>query len=85
MAEDCKEAGGTQPDQNQKAATSVQPIESDSGPGGGSGDEKAAQTKALDLNVDGKQGQRHPGTPAGQHATGSFTGSGEEGQGGSGS
>ena len=40
--------------------------------------EGAAQKRALELNVEGRQGQRHPDTPAGQHATGSFTGDPDE-------
>lgn len=36
----------------------------------------ARQSDALGMNVDGEgkgQAKRHPETPAGQHATGSFT------------
>ena len=38
------------------------------------------QTSLLKLNVEGEAGQaqRHPDTPAGQHATGSFTGPGPD-------
>ena len=56
----------------QEAPTGVQPVEpANSQPAG-----KDQQSHALKLNVEGSagQGQRHPDTPAGQHATGSFTG-----------
>ncbi len=59
------------PEENRKAATSVQPVESEAPSQTGG---KGAEHRALDLNVAGKQAQRHPDTPAGQHATGSFTG-----------
>jgi hypothetical protein len=56
------------------APTGVQPVEpadeQPTPPG------KDHQRQALKLNVEGSAGQaqRHPDTPAGQHATGSFTG-----------
>lgn len=40
------------------------------------GNKESSQKKALAMNATGKQTQRHPDTPAGQHATGSFTGTG---------
>lgn len=69
------------PSEHQPAPTSVQPT----GPATGEASQPPADSKdtagtkdsrqkdALELNVDGKQAQRHPDTPAGQHATGSFT------------
>jgi hypothetical protein len=43
------------------------------------GGSKSHQRHVLKLNVEGSagQGERHPDTPAGQHATGSFTGADE--------
>jgi hypothetical protein len=38
------------------------------------GASRAEQQKWLEKNVTQGQAQRHPDTPAGQHATGSFTG-----------
>ena len=38
------------------------------------GTTRSLQRRVLGLNVDGGQAQQHPETPAGQHATGSFTG-----------
>jgi len=58
----------------QKPATSVHPIEPD--------DAKLAnhsqQNHVLSQNADAGQNQQHPETPAGQHATGSFTGNPSE-------
>ncbi|HEY0796375.1 MAG TPA: hypothetical protein VGD64_11395 [Acidisarcina sp.] len=53
---------------SEPAATSVQSAESQDTTGG----RGSSQKHALKLNVEGQQGQRHPDTPAGQHATGSF-------------
>ena len=63
---------GSREDKNlgQKPATSVHPIEPD--------DAKLAnhsqQNHVLSQNADAGQNQQHPEAPAGQHATGSFTG-----------
>ncbi len=38
------------------------------------GTSRSLQRRVLGLNVEGGQAQQHPKTPAGQHATGSFTG-----------
>lgn len=38
------------------------------------GTSRSLQRRVLGLNVEGGQAQQHPETPAGQHATGSFTG-----------
>lgn len=37
------------------------------------GTSRSLQRRVLGLNVDGHHAQQHPETPAGQHATGSFT------------
>jgi hypothetical protein len=37
------------------------------------GTTRSLQRRVLGLNVDGHHAQQHPETPAGQHATGSFT------------
>jgi len=70
---------------NEKASarppqTSVHPIEPDDAKLTGT---SQSQSRALGLNVDGReagregqpghQAEEHPSTPAGQHATGSFT------------
>jgi hypothetical protein len=54
------------------APTGVQPVEPDDA--SRSGDHHAEQHEHLRRNVAEGQAQRHPETPAGQHATGSFTG-----------
>jgi hypothetical protein len=37
------------------------------------GTSRSLQRRVLGLNVDGHHAQQHPESPAGQHATGSFT------------
>jgi hypothetical protein len=56
----------------QKPATSVHHVEPEDKKG--TGTSGAQQSKVLQMNV-GKNGnaQQHPATPAGQHATGSFS------------
>lgn len=58
----------------------VQPVETEDPRQVGGG--RAQQHETLKHNVaggaQGGQGQRHPDTPAGQHATGSFTGDASE-------
>ena len=56
----------------QQPATSVHPVEPEDARV--TGTSRSLQRRVLGLNVDGGHGQRHPETPAGQHATGSFTG-----------
>ncbi|HEX4038705.1 MAG TPA: hypothetical protein VHX37_11660 [Acidobacteriaceae bacterium] len=57
----------------QKPETSVHPIEPAGAGSLAQGGQR--QNDALGMNVEGKiQAQPHPETPAGQHATGSFTG-----------
>jgi hypothetical protein len=56
----------------QQAATSVHPVEPEDARV--TGTTRSLQRRVLGLNVDGGQAQQHPETPAGQHATGSFTG-----------
>jgi hypothetical protein len=53
---------------------SVQPTETKHGQPAG---KREAQHEVLEDNVETGQSERHPATPAGQHATGSFTGSGK--------
>jgi len=55
----------------QQAQTSVHPIEPEDAYL--TGTSRSLQRRVLGLNVEGKQAQEHPETPAGQHATGSFT------------
>jgi hypothetical protein len=52
---------------------SVQPVEAED-PKESAGDHHL-QKKVLNENVKGGASQQHPESPAGQHATGSFTGS----------
>jgi hypothetical protein len=87
MAQESNKAKEPQPakmeSENQADPTSVQttelPMESATGSPTGPEDAPAAggkdglQRRVLNLNVDGGQAQRQPDTPAGQHATGSFT------------
>ncbi len=56
-----------------EAPTGVQSVEPHDSQVTGAG--KSHLRRLLDLNVDdqGGQAQQHPATPAGQHATGSFT------------
>jgi hypothetical protein len=67
-------------DPAQQPQTSVHPVEPEDPKATGS---SQSQRRALDLNVGGQesghagqpghQAEEHPATPAGQHATGSFT------------
>jgi hypothetical protein len=54
-----------------EAPTGVQPVETEDPRHVGGG--HADQQESLKHNVQGGQAERHPDTPAGQHATGSFT------------
>jgi len=56
--------------------SSVQPVEAED-PKESSGDHHL-QRQVLNENVEGGAAEHHPANPAGQHATGSFTGSGPE-------
>ncbi len=59
----------------QKPETSVHPVEPEDTKSMAKGGDR--QNEVLGQNVDGKgkgDAQPHPETPAGQHATGSFTG-----------
>ncbi|MBV8632477.1 MAG: hypothetical protein JOZ83_16230 [Silvibacterium sp.] len=56
-------------------ATSVQPVDQDAERTGGSPNR---QRGALRGNTEEGAGEQHPDQPAGQHATGSFTGTGGE-------
>jgi hypothetical protein len=62
----------------QKPATSVHPVEPEDKKATGNGQRQ--QRKVLQMNV-GRNGhaQGHPATPAGQHATGSFSGQTKKG------
>jgi hypothetical protein len=53
--------------------TSVQTVEAED-PKESAGD-RHLQEKVLNENVEGGAAEQHPDSPAGQHATGSFTGS----------
>jgi hypothetical protein len=55
-----------------QAPTQVQPVEPEDA--SRAGDRYEQQKEQLQKNVVHGQTQRHPETPAGQHATGSFTG-----------
>ena len=61
----------TKSGEQQAASTSVQRNESDGA--SGRGEQTSKQKRALDQNVKGKQAHQSADTPAGQHATGSFT------------
>jgi len=63
-----------------RASTSVHPVEPPTEPDHGQAVyDNESQQRAVRSNTETHQGERHPATPAGQHATGSFpTGSGEE-------
>jgi hypothetical protein len=72
-------APGSQAHENeagaQKPETSVHPVEPEDMKS--VAQDSARQNEALRQNVDGEgkgQAKQHPETPAGQHATGSFTG-----------
>lgn len=72
-------AAGTRPHGDrataEKPPTSVHPMEPEDA--GSLKQAGARQNDALGTNADGQgrdQAKRHPATPAGQHATGSFTG-----------
>jgi hypothetical protein len=55
--------------------TSVTPVEPPAEPhhGQAAGNTHQSQRRALHSNSESKQNEQHPETPAGQHATGSFT------------
>jgi hypothetical protein len=55
-----------------QAPTQVQPVQPEDA--SATGDQHDQQREHLKRNVTEGQTQRHPETPAGQHATGSFTG-----------
>jgi hypothetical protein len=59
--------------EKQAAPASVQTVEPEQGPPADEG--QSRQNEVLKHNVETGQQERHPATPAGQHATGSFTGS----------
>lgn len=58
--------------QERQASPSVHPVEPDDAQI--TGTSRSLQRRVLGLNVEDGQAQEHPETPAGQHATGSFTG-----------
>ena len=60
---------GKKKEEPTQAPAGVQPVE-----GSHIGNHHVEQHEALRHNVNEGQTQRHPETPAGQHATGSFTG-----------
>ena len=64
---------GDQAKSHHHPPTSVQPVEAVD-PKESAGDQHL-QKKILNENVKGGAAEQHPETPAGQHATGSFTGS----------
>lgn len=61
---------------SEKSTPSVQPLEPATEPhhGQAASDAHRSRHLVLRLNTDGHQGEQHPETPAGQHATGSFPG-----------
>ena len=66
----------------QAAPTSVQPTHTPVQPEEArlTGAGRKEQGRLLKKNVEEGQAERHPDLPAGQHATGSFTGTGENKQ-----
>lgn len=62
----------------QQPETSVHPVEPEDARV--TGTSRSLQRRVLGLNVEGNQGQPHPETTAGQHATGSFTGKQDRGK-----
>jgi len=56
----------------QQPSPSVHPVEPEDAQL--TGTSRSLQRRVLGLNVEDGQAQEHPETPAGQHATGSFTG-----------
>ena len=64
----------------QKPSTSVHPVEPSTDPHHGQAAlNNESQQRDLRTNTETHQGEQHPATPAGQHATGSFpSGSGED-------
>lgn len=66
----------------QQPETSVNPAEPPTEPDDAqiTGTSRSLQRRVLGLNVTGKQAQQPKETPAGQHATGSFTGSNRGGK-----
>jgi len=59
-----------------RPATSVQHIQPKDA--SSSGNKSLEQNKVLEKNIQEGQTRRHSDTPAGQHATGSFTGAGQD-------
>jgi len=62
----------------QQPSPSVHPVEPEDAQL--TGTSRSLQRRVLGLNVEDGQAQEHPETPAGQHATGSFTGKGSGGK-----
>lgn len=56
----------------QQSSASVHPVEPEDARK--TGTSRSVQRRVLGQNVEGEQAHEHPETPAGQHATGSFTG-----------
>jgi hypothetical protein len=67
---------GDQAKSHNHPASSVQPVEADDLKE--STVDQHSQKTVLRENAEGGAAERHPATPAGQHATGSFTGTGGE-------
>lgn len=63
--------------ETQQPSLSVHPVEPEDAQL--TGTSRSLQRRVLGLNVEGRQAEQHPETPAGQHATGSFTGTGKRG------
>jgi hypothetical protein len=72
QADSTKSAHEERGNESTTAPTGVQPLQTDDT--SGSADHHTAQREHLQRNVTEGQAERHPETPAGQHATGSFTG-----------
>jgi len=65
-----------------KPSTSVHPVEPPTEPHHGqAAHDNESQQRAVRSNTETHQGERHPATPAGQHATGSFPGGNEKDKG----
>lgn len=64
--------------QEHQASPSVHPVEPEDAQL--TGTSRSLQRRVLGLNVEEGQAQEHPETPAGQHATGSFTDKGSGGR-----
>lgn len=63
---------GDQAKSHYRPPSSVQPVEAED-PKESAGDHRL-QRRVLNENIEGGAAQQHPEAPAGQHATGSFTG-----------